>query len=92
MNLLQLAYLSSRKECMYPKCKSEFDCLIELKGRWDNETLEWGPNAKFLFHYFDTHGFPPELTIEQLSKLVNSEMTHDQIDSYNTLMREGLKL
>lgn len=88
MNYLELLRWHNYHKCPYAgKCKAKFeDGVVQVKRDGD-KIVGWYPDGGFLFHYQDTHGFPHELTIELFEKLINSEMTQNEIDTYNKIMK-----
>lgn len=90
MNLIKIAWLMGRKTCTYSKCKTKFlGGLIHLKGKYGKD-LKWWPDGGYLFHYRDTHGFPHEMMMEELEKMVTSTPTKREINEYNSTIKREL--
>jgi len=75
------------KKCTYSKCKKMFDVPIVTTVVKNGKIKSWSPSGVYLFHYQDTHGFPHEMMIEELTRLVESKMSDLEIDEYNKLMK-----
>lgn len=92
MNALNIAKLMGTKVCTYSRCKKKFpDGIVHLKGTYGKD-LKWWPDGGYLFHYQDTHGFPHEMMIEELGRLVDAPMTQEEIDLYNQTLKDELRL
>jgi hypothetical protein len=90
MNVVNVAQLMNTKKCTYQGCKTKFDeGIIHLKGKYGVD-LAWYPDGHYLYHYQDTHGFPHEMMIEELSKIVDQPMNDEEIELYNQSMKDEL--
>lgn len=88
MNYLELLKLHNTRKCPYAgKCKARFEDGVVRVNREGGKITGWYPDGGFLFHYQDTHGFPHEMMIEEFQRLIDSEMTKDEVTLYNNMMK-----
>lgn len=77
MNLTAVYTLSTDYSC--GQCKKKFDKpWLVPTGKPFPQNLK--PNVEIMFHWEETHGFPHEIFIDEIKKLINSK--EDPVGEY----------
>jgi len=68
----------------YKQNKKSLFAFYKEDGKWKNKI-----NTKFTFYMFQTHGFPLELTLEEINNYTPLQMEMARINSWRTFVKDN---